>query len=282
MVRMINTRDTFMIDDLQMQMHSHERAVNMNLIELESVATTKRQKELLALARKIMGQNKEYQDEVYNLIIDDRRAIALRQLVDVTLPTQRNVFEILNRLKVDYESAATASQIEFAGLIADMRNMILMVALPIILSLLTIALLSIRKLKRFSKSQQELLENLENIVHNRTQELLLDRQLMHNLNEAIGIFDQNDQLQITNKKLSQLLTESAVKRHDTIWQILADLFINLNMEDIRNQLQSHFTKVCHHRHCLYSGSKSARRIFFYYCHGYFRIKAYSEPLGIHR
>lgn len=239
MVRMINTRDTFMIDDLQMQMHSHERAVNMNLIKLESVATTKRQKELLALARKIMGQNKEYQDEVYNLIIDDRRAIALRQLVDVTLPTQRNVFEILNRLKVDYESAATASQIEFADLIADMRNMILMVALPIILSLLTIALLSIRKLKRFSKSQQELLENLENIVHNRTQELLLDRQLMHNLNEAIGIFDQNDQLQITNKKLSQLLTESAVKRHDTIWQILADLFINLNMEDIRNQLQSH-------------------------------------------
>lgn len=238
MVRMLNAKDAFEVDDLQMKMNHYEHIIVTELQGLEKFAD-KKQLELLSSARKIMGQNQIYQNKVYNLLMDDKKEAALKQLVDVTLPKQRNVQDILTQLQSDYKHHADNSRKEYAELISEMRNMILSVALPIILSLLGIALLTIRKLKRFANSQQELLENLETIVHNRTRELLLDRQLMHNLNEAIGIFSQDNHLLITNKKLSKLLEFFAIPSEQTIWTILTTLFEDLDLKDIQHQLLNH-------------------------------------------
>lgn len=238
MVRMLNAKDVFEVDDLQMNMNHYEHIIVSNLHSLEKHASAK-QLNLLASARKIMGKNQVYQSQVYSLLMDDKKQEALKQLVDITLPKQRNVQEILTKLQGDYKQYSDASQHEYAELISEMRNMILSVAMPIILSLLVIALLTIRKLKRFANAQQELLENLESIVHNRTQELLLDRQLMHNLNEAIGIFSQDNRLQITNKKLSKLLDTFNIPLQQTIWEILSTLFEYLDLQDIQHQLLNH-------------------------------------------
>ncbi|WP_024850470.1 EAL domain-containing protein [Hydrogenovibrio kuenenii] len=238
MVRMLNAKDAFAIDDLQMDMNHYEHQISLGLIALEKHASAD-QMPLLSSVRKTMLVTRTYQNQVYSLLMGNKKKEALALLVDKAIQSQLDVQTILNKLQNNYRKNANHSQQEFASLISEMRNMILSVAMPIILSLLVIALLTIRKLKRFANAQQELLENLENIVHNRTQELLLDRQLMHNLNEAIGIFSQDNRLQITNKKLSKLLDTFNIPLQQTIWEILSTLFADLDLQDVQHQLLNH-------------------------------------------
>ncbi len=236
MVRMINTKDIFEIDELHLQMFAHEQNIIQNLTTLRKNSIRKDQKALLSKVGKAMDQTKNVQETVYNLLIENKKQAALNQLVDVSLPLQKQVINILHQLKKGYEKEVQLSQERFAFLISEMRNLILLVATPILLSIFVIAMLSIRRLKRFANTQQELLDNLEDRVNKRTHELLLDRNLMQNLNEAIGIFDENDQLHISNKKLTELRLSNNLDNSHSVWELLSKAFLDLNILAIQQQL----------------------------------------------
>ncbi|MDG4812341.1 EAL domain-containing protein [Hydrogenovibrio sp. 3SP14C1] len=236
MVRMINTEDIFEIDDLHLQMFGYEQNVIQNLIALRKNTTREDQKALLAEAGQVMTKNRTFQESVYSLLMENKKQEALNQLVDVTLPLQKQVISILNQLKKGYEAEIQRSQKRFAYLISEMRTLILLVAIPILLSIFVIAMLSIRRLKRFANTQQGLLDNLEDRVNKRTHELLLDRNLMQNLNEAIGVFDENDQLHISNKKLTELRLSNNLDNSHSVWELLSKAFLDLDILDIQQQL----------------------------------------------
>jgi len=236
MVRMINTKDIFEIDELHLQMFAHEQNIIQNLTTLRKNSIRKDQKALLSKVGKAMDQTKNVQETVYNLLIENKKQAALNQLVDVSLPLQKQVINILHQLKKGYEKEVQLSQERFAFLISEMRTLILLVAIPILLSIFVIAMLSIRRLKRFANTQQELLDNLEDRVNKRTHELLLDRNLMQNLNEAIGIFDENDQLHISNKKLTELRLSNNLDNSHSVWELLSKAFLDLNILTIQQQL----------------------------------------------
>lgn len=236
MVRMINTEDIFEIDELHLQMFAHEQNVIQNLVALRKNTVREDQRTLLIKAGEVMTQNRAYQESVYNLLMENKKQAALNQLVDVTLPLQKQVISILNQLKRGYAAEIKRSEERFAFLISEMRNLILLVAIPILLSIFVIAMLSIRRLRRFANTQQELLENLEDRVNKRTHELLLDRNLMQNLNEAIGIFDENDQLHISNKKLTELRLSNNLDNSHSVWELLSKAFLNLDINAIQHKL----------------------------------------------
>lgn len=236
MVRMIHSQDAFEADDLQMQMHHQESIIDGSIIALENASKTPAQKALLQDTLKIMEKNKAFQDEVFNLIIDGRQDQAMQQLVDVTLPVQRNVFAKLTLLKQEYTSKSNTTKVALADIIDDMRQMILMVSIPIILSLLLIASVTIQRLKKFAISQQQLMQNLEAAVHKRTQQLLLDRQLIQHLNEAICIFDEDGHSQLSNRKFQDVLKAGAVISTDSVWRVLQELFQDLPIDAIRERL----------------------------------------------
>ncbi len=178
MVRMINAKDPFEIDALHMDMFRYEQIVIQNLSTLRENAFAPSQIDIIEDAGEIMTRNRRFQETVYSLLMDDQKDAALKQLVDVTLPLQKQVISTLNRLEADYQAASQRSEANFAAILSDMRNMILWVAVPIIVSLLIIALLTIDQLKRYARNQEALRDHLEERVHQRTHELLLDRNLM--------------------------------------------------------------------------------------------------------
>ncbi|MGE4500855.1 MAG: putative bifunctional diguanylate cyclase/phosphodiesterase [Hydrogenovibrio sp.] len=253
MVRMINAKDPFEIDALHMDMFRYEQIVIQNLSTLRENAFAPSQIDIIEDAGEIMTRNRRFQETVYSLLMDDQKDAALKQLVDVTLPLQKQVISTLNRLEADYQAASQRSEANFAAILSDMRNMILWVAVPIIVSLLIIALLTIDQLKRYARNQEALRDHLEERVHQRTHELLLDRNLMQNLNEAIGIFNEEGHLQISNKKLTEMRLASDLGDTLSVWEMLEKAFHELNLPAIQEYLAIHKSwrgeaAVNHYRH----------------------------------
>lgn len=233
MVRMINADDLFDVDELNMEMHKYQFMVSKNILALENAIPLEEQMTLLKQVRDSASENLDYQEKVYQHLMEGDKQAALKQLVDITLPTQRKVFDALNLLKSDYAQKASEAKTSFANIIADMRDMILMVSLPLILGMFFIAILTIKRLKRFAHAQESLLANLEEIVSRRTQELLMDRNLMQNINEAIGVFDAHNHLKITNKKLSELIQQNQLSKTESVWNLLEALFTDMESDKIQ-------------------------------------------------
>ncbi|MGC9385927.1 MAG: putative bifunctional diguanylate cyclase/phosphodiesterase [Hydrogenovibrio sp.] len=239
MVRMLNADDLFDIDSLHMEMFRYEQTVIQNLSALRKNAQSPTQVEITQEAAKIMTRNRHYQEKVYSLLMNQQKEAALKQLVEVTLPIQTQVFNTLEQLKQDYEAASEKSEAHFADTLANMHTLILWAALPIIFSLVVIALLTIDQLRRYARTQQTLRDHLEERVLQRTHELLLDRNLMHNLNEAIGIFNEDGHLEISNKKLTELRLANELGSTLSIWELLKKAFFQLDVAAIQEQVAIH-------------------------------------------
>ncbi len=178
------------------------------------------------------------QQQVYNLIITDQPNEALTSLVKYSLPKQR---ELLNKLKTAEEiigDIVIDSRKYYTNLVQQMRLMILLSAMSIILSLLLVAFFSVRKLRVFNDERRRSLTNLNKLIKQHKQELLLDKQLMHNLSEATGVFDSNQQVIISNKKFTKLISKEINSKNLTIWQYLDCIFENIDIEKIKNTLSS--------------------------------------------
>ncbi|PLA74471.1 GGDEF-domain containing protein [Hydrogenovibrio sp. SC-1] len=237
LVRMINATDFFKVDALNLEMLKHEQNVVDNLQSLIQRVEMKSQEEYLRQAGIVMSYNRKIQTEIYQFLMDDKREQALDQLLRVAIPVQDKVQVLFNQLKDSYESRVQLSKEQFSNAIDDMLKMIILVSVPIILSLLIIATITTRRLNAFAKSQKSILDSLEERVKERTQALLLDHNLMQNLNEAIGIFDTQDKIHLSNKKLDDLTEACKLPENVTIWQLLMCLFKDVDVGHIKYHLK---------------------------------------------
>lgn len=220
LIQMINAPDFFQVDKLNLEMHKHEQNVINNLQSLIQSVETKSQEEYLRQAGIVMSYTRKIQTEIYQLLMDEQKEQALNQLIRVAIPVQDKVYILFNQLKDSYEKEVQLSQDHFSDAIRDMAKIIFWVTIPVILSLFIIVISTTRRLNEFAQAQQAILSSLEERVEERTQDLLLDRNLMHNLNEAIGIFDSKDQLHLSNKKLDALSGNCCIDESCTIWKLL--------------------------------------------------------------
>lgn len=237
LVEMINTHDVFQIDALNMQMMKHEQKVITHLQELIKAVELQSQEEYLRQAGIVMSFNRKIQTEIYQYLVDSKRDKALEQLLEVAIPVQNKVQLLFDQLKDSYESRVQLSKEQFSDAINDMIKMIFVVSVPIIISLLVIATITTRRLNAFAKSQKSILDSLEERVKERTQALLLDHNLMQNLSEAIGIFDTQDHIHLTNKKLDDLSSACDIPENGTIWQLLMCLFKDVDIGNIKYHLK---------------------------------------------
>lgn len=239
LVRMMSTKDIFEIDSLRMKMYQHGLVVDKSLINLKE---TSLKEDLLSLksVRKFMLANRDAQNMVYDLVMDDNVIRAQKELINTALPKQRKVHSILYSLSKSYNQKSQDSFVQYSALVSEMKMMILMASLPINFSLIVVAFLSIKRLQKYGLEQQALLDNLENLVQSRSQELFLDKQLMQNLSEAIGVFGgvfgSDEKIVIYNKKMFKLIPNNINIDKLTIWKLLEYIFEDISIERIQHQL----------------------------------------------
>lgn len=243
MTKMIHSVDLFEVDKLQQTVYSHENAITDRLVKLNASGLTEQQSRLLDITRNTMLQNLSMQTKIYQLLMDDQKQIAIQQLINVTLPLQAKVQSSLTDLENEFNEQKNSANIQFKELIFEMKSLIFLVSLPIMLSLFSVATLSVRKLKRYAQEQNTLLETLESRVQKRTQELLMDRKLLRNLNEAIAIMNHQGHLILTNARFKTLFSLCGDSCQDTchsepVWDCLKNCFENLNAKEIQTQIRT--------------------------------------------
>lgn len=235
LMKMINSDDAFEIDELNIEMQKQGKKFNENLIILEQLSDSADAKSLNQ-AKDFMLENGRHQSEIYALILDEKKAKAREKLLQVAFPLQDNGHVIMYQLKEKYKARALVSIEQHQNLLDKMKLLIMIASFPVMIVLFIVAFFSIKRLKKHALEQTSLLAKLENEVQERTQDLLLDKKLMHNLSEAIAIFDSQGGKVISNRKFDDILLKDKMNAKLPFLNLLKELFEGVNIEKINKKL----------------------------------------------
>ncbi|WP_245546792.1 putative bifunctional diguanylate cyclase/phosphodiesterase [Hydrogenovibrio halophilus] len=239
MTKMVHAKDVFRVDQLHMRMLEQEQRIIQSLMAMRGDTLSPSATQKLDAIAEVMTRTRYIQESVYHQLMDDQPIRAFDTLVEDALPSQDKVFAQLDGLKTVFENEAEQAQDDFSDEVAAFRQMSVMTALPALAVLVLVGGLSVLRIRHYARTREELLATLEQRVQTRTHELMLDRNLMQNLNEAIGIFDAEGRLQISNKPLTQIRQSLPLEDPDSVWEMLQQGFAELEPDEVRQTLQRH-------------------------------------------
>jgi diguanylate cyclase (GGDEF)-like protein len=239
MTKMVHSRDIFRVDQLHLQMLEQEQGIIQGLVALRSAPHSYPTAQKIGKVADVMTQTRYVQESVFEQMMEGRHEQAFDTLVEKALPAQDRVFARLIELKTMFGRQADAAQNDFSDQVSAFRKMSMITALPTLMVLVLVGGLSVVRIRRYAQAREELLATLEQRVEERTHELMLDRNLMQNLNEAIGIFDAEGRLQISNKPLTQIRQSLPQDAPDSVWEMLQQGFGELDVSNVRQSLRTH-------------------------------------------
>ena len=239
MTKMLHTQDVFEVDALNQEMLQQEQTIIQHLVDLRARLQNPDRLAYLLEAAASMTETRYEQVGVYEYLLDEKKQAAFDLLINQALPGQAQVFAQLKQLKHTFAAEGTQAQQAFIEQVTLFRRAMISTGLPMVLVLLLVGGMSVFRVRHYAHSQQELLTSLEQRVQARTHELMLDRNLMQNLNEAIGIFEEDGFLQVSNKALTFIRQSLPLAHPQNAWDLLAHGFFDLDVEAVRQALKSH-------------------------------------------
>ncbi|KUJ72515.1 bifunctional diguanylate cyclase/phosphodiesterase [Thiomicrospira sp. WB1] len=239
MTKMVHAKDIFRVDELHMKMLEQEQRIIKSLMALRSELHKQSTAQKLNQVAEVMTQTRSVQESVFQQLMQGSREQAFDTLVEKVLPAQDQVYSRVTELKQIFARQALAAQTDFSDQVSAFRQMSLLTALPTLVVLILVGGLSVVRIRRYAQAREELLATLEQRVEARTHELMLDRNLMQNLNEAIGIFDQAGHLQISNKPLTRIRQSLPLQDLQSVWEMLKKGFGGLDVAQVQEALRMH-------------------------------------------
>lgn len=236
LVRMANTDDFFAIDELNTKLHRQELIASNAILNLKKYSRPA-EREHIEFIRKTLLEHRNIQEIIYKLLLENKQELALEHLTKTVFTEQRKVQSILDSFKKDYDEQMLHELGEHERKIKYISIIILLILFPVIVFLIAIALISIKKISNLLKEQQSIVDSLGKNVQERSKELILDKQLMHNLSEAIGVFDSKGIMKISNKKLLNIMANKETIEGLKVWDFLEKSFLDINTQKIKKKFK---------------------------------------------
>lgn len=241
LTRMLETDDIFLIDDLHQTMQQLESRIGKIRTQIKQTLNDPWRVKIFNKTYQLVFQNKLEQEEVYNLIIEEKRSDAVDVLINKTFKTQKEVIQTLTQLKEDIIKEYEKVKNQSLQKLHFMKKVILVVGLLPIAILMIIAFFTVRKIQFHERKRQRFQQELEAQIQQRTQELQMDRALFEHIHEAIALAHLNGCIIKSNRPFQNLLQQlnhnNANHATDSLWQLLSHLFKDIHIGNIQAEIE---------------------------------------------
>lgn len=232
LLKMVTTDDPFEKDALQMTFFKQEQAIREAFATYQSLETTAEEQKLLQQLFEVTTLNRDLQNQVVELALNEQNHIALDTLVDITLPVQEQAIAMFQTLYATKNQLVQQAQQAVNQDIQAIKRLWVFTLVSLFVVLGLVSLISLKKLHRAQRIQDNFKNTLEDEVRERTKEIVLDSAILQNIHESIAITTEKGEIIKTNLKFSTLLAENDLEEEFYIWSLLNQLFVGINEEKL--------------------------------------------------
>jgi diguanylate cyclase (GGDEF)-like protein len=218
------------MDEIQRKMDTEAFKITMARQALEKTLTGKNYLALLDQLFAIATRNQVNQDLVYDIMLQDKPAVAREFLMNVIIPVQDNALAKLKTFQEKLHLKATQNQQRMHYYLK--QNKILWTTISIIFafSLLIISVFTLKRLRQQDQIQVKFQQQLEDKVEHRSMELHLDSSVLHNIHEAVAVANCAGEFIKTNPQFDKFLIEANIQA-DNAWAILNEIIPHLSIDE---------------------------------------------------
>ncbi len=232
LLKMVTTDDPFEKDALQMTFFKQEQAIREAFATYQSLDTTTEEQKLLQQLFEVTTLNRDLQNQVVELALNEQNHIALDTLVDITLPVQEQAIAMFQTLYATKNQLVQQAQQAVNQDIQAIKRLWVFTLVSLFVVLGLVSLISLKKLHRAQRIQDNFKNTLEDEVRERTKEIVLDSAILQNIHESIAITTEKGEIIKTNLKFSTLLAENDLEEEFYIWSLLNQLFVGINEDKL--------------------------------------------------
>ena len=232
LLKMVTTDDPFEKDALQMTFFKQEQAIREAFATYQSLENTAEEQKLIQQLYEVTTLNRDLQNQVVELALNEQNHIALDTLVDITLPVQEQAIAMFQTLYATKNQLVQQAQQAVNQDIQAIKRLWVFTLVSLFVVLGLVSLISLKKLHRAQRIQDNFKNTLEDEVRERTKEIVLDSAILQNIHESIAITTEKGEIIKTNLKFSTLLAENDLEEEFYIWSLLNQLFVGINEEKL--------------------------------------------------
>ena len=226
--RLVNSRDLFDIDELNLKLSAEASAMILLAENIQGHTQTETTKRLINNLLDEFRFNYQKQAQVVKLVLEGEHELASSLLVFDTLPAQEGALAMFRQLQAYYDIQFQQQNAHISDTISLIKKYWSIGLAAFLILLLIAGKATYDRLRKTDEIQQSFQQQLTEKVNQRTQELVLDSGILHNINEAVVIADQQGLVIKTNPPYDQLINALEKLENNTIWQQLEQLFYGFN------------------------------------------------------
>lgn len=230
LLQMVTSKDPFELDHYQMQLYDRAGKIMLALQKYQAMDTNDEEKKLLNQLLAETSLNRELQNRVMSLILNQHPEAALDLLVLETLPIQENAIRLFQTLYGIKDQQLKESRQNVNHDVSAIKNLWIFTLVSFFILITLISAYTLKKLRQAQRIQHDFQAELEQKVQERTKEIVLDSAILQNIHESIAITTEQGKLVKTNIKYNALVKPLELQRQLDIWTLLPQLFIDIDIE----------------------------------------------------
>lgn len=230
LLQMVTAKDPFELDHYQMQLYDRAERIMIALQKYQALETNDEEKRLLNELLTETTMNRELQNRVMALILNQQADAALELLVLETLPVQENAIQLFQTLYGIKDQQLKQSRQNVNQDVSAIKKLWIFTLVSFFVLITLISAYTLKKLRQAQRIQQDFQTELEQKVQERTKEIVLDSAILENIHESIAITTQQGKLVKTNIKYNALVKPFALDQKLDIWSLLPQLFADIDIE----------------------------------------------------
>ncbi|MBE0493089.1 MAG: EAL domain-containing protein [Thiomicrospira sp.] len=230
LLQMVTAKEPFELDHYQMQLYDRAEKIMIALQKYQALETNDDEKRLFNQLLSETTMNRELQNRVMSLIVNQQADIALELLVLETLPVQENAIQLFQTLYSIKDQQLKQSRKNVDQDVSAIKKLWVFTLVSFFILITLISAYTLKKLHHAQRIQHNFQAELEQKVQERTKEIVLDSAILQNIHESIAIATEQGRLVKTNIKYNALVKPFDLDQHLDIWTLLPQLFADIDIE----------------------------------------------------
>lgn len=243
LLQMVTATDPFELDNYQMKLYDRASKIMVSLQKYQALETNDEEKQLLDQLLAETTLNRDLQNRVMTLILNQQSEAALDLLVLETLPIQEKAIQLFQTLYGIKDSQLKASRQMVDKDVNAIKNLWIFTLVSFFILITLISIYTLKKLHQAQRIQHDFQAELEQKVQERTKEIVLDSAILQNIHESIAITTQQGKLIKTNIKYNTLVKPFELNHQLDIWTLLPQLFVDIDIDRLfENVIQEGYAR----------------------------------------
>lgn len=236
LLNIISLQDPFEIEEKRPQFTALVQQIMTQLQQYEQHPVSSFERSKLDRIYQSTTLNRDLQNNVIELAIDEQTQAALDLLVKQTLPIQEEVLTLFQSLYQFKQQQHLQAQQQFNENSNAIKTLWIFTLLALFITLGLVSYISLKKIRRAQLLQEQFQHTLENKVKERTKETVLDSAILHSIHESIAVTNEKGDFIKGNINFNDLLQAHQINpREHLIWSYLSQVFDGINTDALFEQ-----------------------------------------------